>query len=287
MSRVEDKKGGALRLKVCWAIAIAWFVLTMATVTWPSIAAATPGVPLPGVLLLIFVLVYGSLAYGWKGIGLYFVIGVIVGLVFEATSIAAGFPFGYYVHNVPGPRLLEVPIPTIFAYAVLGVPAWSLARLIVRADPNIASGADRWTTPIIAAFIMTGVDLAFDPIGATVLGQWTYRHPSGQFGVPLSNFLGWVLTGWVIFQVFALVEHRFTGMRVVKERSYWWLICLVWLGHAAQYPVLFLHAPPGTAAVGARTFVIADVFEAALIVSLFAIVFSALLGFCRLIAQGR
>lgn len=285
MIHAADGVNGALRLKFCWALAIAWLVASSAIAAWPSLAAATPGLPVPGLLFMLFTLLHGSLSYGWKGIGLYFLIGILVGFGMEVASIATGFPFGYYTHNVPGTKLLGVPIPTILAYAVIGAPAWSVARLIVRDNPCVSRGADQWTTPIIATFIMTGVDLAYDPIGATVLGQWIYRHPSGQFGVPLSNFLGWLLTGWVIFQLFAFTERHFRPSRAVAGGGYWLSACVVWLGNMVQYPFLFLNAPEGTARVGNRMFVIADVYEAGLIVALLTIVFSALLGILRLISH--
>ncbi len=276
---------GGLRLKLCWVMAALWLVLTLWTAAaGPQTSAASVAV-LPSLLFMGLILIHGSLSYGWKGIGLYFAIGVLAGFVLEASSIATGFPFGLYKHNVPGPRLLDVPIPTILAYAVLGAPSWMLARLIVRRDPSRSQGSDIWTTPIIGAFIMTGMDFAFDPIGHTVRHQWTFAHPSGQFGVPLSNFLGWLLIGWIIFQLFALVERRFTATAAVRNGGYWLLPCILWLGSAIQFPFLFAQAPAGITRVGDRAFVIADVYEAGLIAAIMTVIFTGLLGLMRLVSD--
>ena len=266
---------GSVRLKLCWLLFVLWLLLGWVKLLLPSFAFLAP---VAGVALVSLILIHGSLSYGWKGIGTYFLIGGAVGLCVEAGSVAFGFPFGFYQHHAPGLRLLNVPVVTIFTYAMLGAPAWSLARLIARADPARPLSADLWTTPIVAAFIMTGFDLAFDPIGHSVQHAWTFRHPGGQFGVPLSNFLGWLFTGWVIFQLFALTEHRFPFTRAVASRGYWLLPCLIWLGLGAQFAQMFLQAPAGLSAVGERVFVTADIYEAGLIMAIMMMGFAVLLG---------
>lgn len=274
---------GGLRFNLCWLLVALWLALTVWTSAAGSQQTGASVAALPGMIFMVFILVHGSLSYGWKGIGLYFLIGIIAGFVLEASSIATGFPFGFYKHHVPGVRLLDVPIPTILAYAVLGAPAWTLARLIVRNNPTLSRGSDIWTTPLIGAFIMTGVDYAYDAIGHTVLHQWTFRYPSGQFGVPLTNFLGWLLTGWIIFQLFALFERRFTASDAARSDGYWLQACIIWLGGTIQYPFLFARAPAGLSRVGDRTFVTADVYEAGLIAAIMTILFAGLLGLVRLI----
>lgn len=277
---VSETIEGRIRLKMCWLVVGAWLALGWIGTVLPVLAAAGA---LAGLFLVLFILIHGSMSYGWKGIGAYFLIGSVVGLGVEASSIATGFPFGSYVHHAPGLRVLGAPLVTIFGYAILGAPAWSLARLIVRADPTHPRGAELWTTPIIAAFILTGFDLAFDPIGHTVQHAWTFAHPGGQFGVPLSNFLGWLFTGWLIFQLFAAIERRFIATRAVRDRGYWLLPCLVWLGMAAQFAMMFAQAPAGRSFVGDRVFVTADVYEAGLITATMTMVFAALLGLTRLV----
>ncbi len=55
----------------------------------------------------------------------------------------------------------------------------------MRQPPCDTGGVNRFTTPLVASFILTGYDYAFDPIVTTVLGRASYRSPSGYFGVPL------------------------------------------------------------------------------------------------------
>jgi putative membrane protein len=168
------------------------------------------------------------------------------------------------------------------SYFVIGWIAWTLARLVVRDDPRNGGPRYRFTTPLVATFILAGYDLAYDPIGASVLDLWTYRHPSGLNGVPLSNFLGWLFTGWVFFQLFALVEARFLPKAAAGRRSYWLPAILIWAAMAAQYPVLFARATDAVVVRGGRSFVTSDIYETALILSLLTQVVFALVAAVRL-----
>nr|MDT0667179.1 carotenoid biosynthesis protein [Micromonospora sp. DSM 115978] len=139
----------------------------------------------------------------------------VVAFALEASSVAVGFPFGSYEHHTGGPRLLDVPLIVPSAYFAFGWIAWVLASVMVRNTPSRPVGAERFTTPLVATVALTGWDFTFDAVYSTVNAQYSYAEPSGHFGVPVSNFLGWLLTGWIIAQVFAVVEPRVsTGLPV-------------------------------------------------------------------------
>jgi uncharacterized membrane protein len=65
-----------------------------------------PGSALPMMLgmlgLILFLLVHGSLTYGWRGVLGFFACAYAVAFAFEALSIATGFPFGFFTHDDPG-----------------------------------------------------------------------------------------------------------------------------------------------------------------------------------------
>src|SRR5262249_34883787 len=58
--------------------------------------------------------------------------------------------------------------------------------------------------PIVAAFVMTQWDLILEPPSATVSKAWVWHDGGAFFGVPASNFFGWLLTSWIFFQAFTL-----------------------------------------------------------------------------------
>jgi len=281
MTRTHNSSG-ALRLRLCWVLAFCWFIVFLSGTLPGSNTAVSQS--LQALLLLLFVVLHASLSYGYKGFATYAGIACVVSFVMEATSIQSGFPFGFYTHNVAGLKPLGVPLYVPLVYMTAGWMAWVLSQLITRDQPSEASGAARFTTPLIAAFVLTFFDFPLDPTGATVQGLWTFRHPGGYFGVPLTNFLGWLLTGWLFFQLFALLERRFGSERAstVHSSGYWLLPCLVWAGMAVQFPIKYATSPQGTVSVGARVFVIADVYESSVIAALLTMVFAALVAIMRI-----
>ncbi len=286
MGVTRSGSDGAIQLRLCWALAAVWLTAFLFSQVQAGLPTGAYAGAAQGLMLALIVVVHGWLAYGWKGLGAYVLIVATVAFSLEACSIATGFPFGYYTHYLAiGPKPLGVPIPVVIGYVVLGWFGWTLARLITRDDPSNAGGLTRFTTPIVASFILAGYDYPYDPIGSAVLNMYAYRHPSGQFGVPLTNYLGWLFTGWVFFQLFALLENRFRPSAAAGRRGFWLLPCLIWLGIALQYPILFAAAPAGTVERGGRSFVVADIYEAAVAGSLFTVVFPALIALIRLYAR--
>ena len=286
MANISTRKSGNIATVLCGVLAALWFGFFMLA-KWPA-AHASAGIAagLQALALILFVAVHASLSNGWRGFAAFLGIVLIVSFLAEASSIATGFPFGLFTHNVAGPKPLGVPLHVPLSYAVLGWLAWTLARLIIRDHPNHAFSFNRFTTPILATFILAGYDFAYDPIGATVLKTWTYQHPSGYFGVPLSNLLGWLLSGWVFFQLFALIEYRLPPRNPVTLKfGYWLLPCLIWGASALQYPIEFLLAPSGSVAVDGRSFMAADIYEAGVMSALLTTVFTALTATLRLCAN--
>jgi uncharacterized membrane protein len=282
---VSGNGGAGIALLVCWVCAMLWFGLFIWAAFPGSAAVKNAAAGFGGLALLVTVLINAGLSNGWRGCLVYFVLALGISFGLEATSIAHGFPFGFYVHNMPGPKPLGVPPYVPLGYAVLGWLAWSVARLMVRPNPSDAAGLNRFTTPVVAAFILAGYDFSYDPIGSTVLHMWTYRNPSGYFGVPLSNFAGWLFTGWVFFQLFALVEARFPPRHPwAGNAGYWLLPCFVWGALALQYPILYAFAPPGLSAVGGRSFVTSDIYEASVVAAFLTMMLAAVTAGMRVLS---
>lgn len=239
-----------------------------------------PGSALPMALgmlgLILFLLAHGGLTYGWRGALGFFACAYPVAFAFEALSIATGFPFGSFTHDGPGLQILGVPPTVPIVYGVAGYVAWSIARTVIVGDrAGRLTGPARVVVPPVAALVLAGYDAVIDPAGATVEGRWSYGDPSGLFGVPLTNFLGWVVTGWVAFQLFALLGPP--ARRLGRAAG---LPPVVWLGVYLPGVVTLVTAPAGpadAATVAGRTFMVADIQETAVIVGMFSMGIPALM----------
>ncbi len=154
---------------------------------------------------LLFILVHGSLSYRLRDLLVFAAITLVVSNIFENLSVLTGFPFGhYYYTDILGPKLFRVPVLIGLAYLETAYLAWTIARVISGATHSRLPGHLTFTVPLLAAFMMVSWDLAFDPIYSTINHAWIWPDGGSYFGVPFSNFMGWLLTTFVFLQLFAL-----------------------------------------------------------------------------------
>jgi len=87
--------------------------------------------------------------------------------------------------------------------------SWVVASILLDgADRRLDRPLDFIALPVVAAFVMTQWDLVMDRSESTIAKVWIWHGGGADFGVPLSNYLGWLLTSWLFFQAFALYLRR-------------------------------------------------------------------------------
>lgn len=121
------------------------------------------------------------------------------GLAVEVLGVHTGIPFGAYAYTgALGPRVLGVPVVVALAWTMLAWPAGLAARRLV---PGRAARI------VVGAWALVAADLFLDP-QMTAGGYWHWtdpaRHLPGVPGIPLSNYLGWLVVGLALS---AAVQH--------------------------------------------------------------------------------
>lgn len=120
------------------------------------------------------------------------------GLAIETTGTATGLPYGaFFYGDSLGPKLAgHVPyiLPVSYVPLVIGAvaacaPVRALSCPLDRLDRTRAAV---WTG--LAALVLTLLDGVLDP-GAAALGFWVWPEGGPYYGVPLSNYAGWLLSG--------------------------------------------------------------------------------------------
>jgi uncharacterized membrane protein len=195
--------------------AVLWVITAVAVVL--ALLLPLNGQSAAGTVLLLFVafsLIHGIRRYGAKALLVFLVETLVVSNFFENLSINTGFPFGHY-HYTGSPKLIDVPIQIGPIYFGLGYACWLVAStLLGAADARLGLRAGRgrrinvMALPMLAAAMMAVYDLGTDSIASTVSKDWVWEHGGGVFGVPFTNYLGWWLTTYLFFQIFALYLAR-------------------------------------------------------------------------------
>jgi putative membrane protein len=185
-------------------INILWVLVVLLAVARLATTAFSPSLTIPVVMAAaVFALIHGALRYRWSGILAFLIVCLVVSNILENTSILTGFPFGHY-HYTSGPMLFLVPWfigPSYFATAYL---AWMVGIVLIGDVRREVNWFTTVAVPVIASAAMVMWDLTLDPTASTIKHFWIWEQGGGDFGVPLTNYVGWFFTVYVFLQLFAL-----------------------------------------------------------------------------------
>ncbi|MFC4357187.1 bisanhydrobacterioruberin hydratase [Halobium salinum] len=152
----------------------------------------------------------------------------------EYVGIQTGFPYGEFYYGVDlGPTVGGVPLGLPVFFLPLVMNAYLLCLLLL--GPSADSRARRLVSVILVVLLM---DVVLDP-GAVALGFWVYPNGGAFYGVPLSNYAGWVVSATLtVFVMDAAFDHA--ALRARLERCAFMLDDLVsfvilWGGVNAVY----------------------------------------------------
>lgn len=120
-----------------------------------------------------------------------------IGGVVHGVGAATGIPFGPFTYtDAAGPRIFDTlawPIPLVWIVAVLN--SRGVARMMLRPWRKLPTYGF-WLIGITAALTVL-FDAALEPFAVVVKRYWLWsatKLPFAWYGVPLTNFLGWLVT---------------------------------------------------------------------------------------------
>jgi putative membrane protein len=208
------------RTTLSWVLIAIYAIVTILRKSFaPNLLPAPISTALVTFVPLIFIFVHGSLSYRLRDLLVFAAITLVVSNIFENMSVLTGFPFGhYYYTDTLGPKVFLVPVLIGPAYLGTGYLAWTIARVISGATHSRLPGHLTFTVPLLASFMMVSWDLSFDPIFSTINHGWIWLDGGSYFGVPFSNFLGWLLTTFVFLQLFALYLKGRPNVQSIDEQ---------------------------------------------------------------------
>jgi hypothetical protein len=197
-------------------------------------------------------LVAGAIDLGWRRTLLF---GAWVGpaaWLAEYSSTRTGVPFGlyHYTGSTHGQELFlaDVPLMDCLSFTFLAYAAFCLARAVLRSTPPPEPAP---AVAVVAGVLMMLLDVVIDPLAVRgdrwFLGRIFYYPEGGvYFGVPVSNFVGWMIVGMVgvggYLRLSGWHEGRTSGLTVGAGgqvgRAFDGYGRRVWPGIALYYAVL-------------------------------------------------
>jgi uncharacterized membrane protein len=284
LRKIVSSQFGAQREAGLW--------LSIAVIIAAAIGFSWDPTPLAQALAAIFIgcaLVHAAFAYGVRSALVLFATCSAIAFAMENLGTATGFPFGAY-HFEVGADLPHVGlIPIIVGPLWFGACyfSWIVASILLDcADRELDRPFNLIALPVVAAFVVTQWDFVMDAPNATIAKAWIWHDGGGVFGVPLSNYLGWLLTSWLIFQTFAFYLRR--GLRPQSRMSMKLsaIGVLFYVGAGLTHLVPLIMGQTGEA-VDARgyTWQVHDIREATVAILLLTMIFTALLAALRILRQ--
>jgi uncharacterized membrane protein len=155
-----------------------------------------------------------------------------VGFLAEAVGTSTGLPFGDYAYaDSLGPRVLSVPVVIPLAWAMMGYPALLVGQRLARG---------RVGATLLGGLALASWDLFLDPMMVGD-GHWVFADPTpalpGAPGIPLSNYLGWLLVAVLLLGLLQALPRRAADDRQPAALFLW-----TWIGSVLANAV-FLGRP--------------------------------------------
>jgi putative membrane protein len=204
----------AIGLQVCWPLTSGPTrdVVTVSAVVAFFFAVAAHAVVVRGT----------AWACGWL------LISGGLGLGAEVLGMRTGLPFGDYTYaDRLGPELLGVPVVIGLAWAMMSYPCLLAGRRLTRHP--VATAA-------LAGLLLASWDLFLDP-QMVAEGHWSWQAITTQLpgipGVPLQNFVGWLLVAVVLMLVLDRLPRRGDDGAVPPDGVPLALLTWTWLSNVA------------------------------------------------------
>ena len=245
-------------------------------------------------LFIVCALAHAALYYRASSALALFVVCLAITFAMENIGSLTGFPFGRYHFEVDAglPHIGIIPLIVGPLWFGGGYFSWVVACVLLdEADRRLDRVFDLLALPTVAAFVMTQWDLVMDPPNSTIAKVWIWHDGGAVFGVPLSNFLGWLLTSWLLFLAFALylrgrppVQPSFAMSRAKLQA----IAILFYLSSGLTHLVPWMIGQSGEVVDAAgHAWRIADIRESTVAIMLFTMLFTATLAAIRLCGRAR
>jgi uncharacterized membrane protein len=164
---------------------------------WPELPQTAPRAQGIAAAILYALFIGGLLAVcaASRAERMWLLMACVIGGAAEWVGVHTGWPFGRYEYTA-------IVVPQFDGWPPLLGLAWAEFAWYTRYLFPVSM--PRWLRVVSAASWMTAVDLVMDPVAAGPLHLWQWHDGGAYYGVPWTNYAGWLLVAALIM----LVEPR-------------------------------------------------------------------------------
>ncbi|MDI6644577.1 MAG: carotenoid biosynthesis protein [Methanobacteriaceae archaeon] len=205
-------------------IFISAVVLSVAAFFVTNVPISSDMAPISGFFIIFLALpAYGALvrSLGWYKALILIIVLSLYAIFIETMAIITGIPYSHFQYSgLIGLKLFgHTPYTVPFAYVPLFIGCFYLAILLAK---------KKWRIITLSTLLVVVADLVLDP-GAVALNFWTFQSGGFYYGVPLSNFLGWIITGFIASSItLYLLKDNLDLVKVSGNVSSLFLILFFW-----------------------------------------------------------
>ena len=188
---------------------------------------------------------------GWRRTGAFLAVSWITAFLCEFSSTRVGVPFGFYYYNgsTVGQELYiaDVPFMDSLSFTFLLFASYCMALVFVLPSVHPATLhrlhlvldlKTRTSLPslVLAAAFLAFIDVIIDPVALRgdrwFLGLiYGYPAPGLYFGIPLMNFVGWAVVGFIALSIYFLIDRTLPSLPShIAVTRYLLLGCVLYYG---------------------------------------------------------
>jgi putative membrane protein len=187
--------------------------------------------PEMGVVSGVFIIILAMPCYialvRWIGLKKSLIILIVLSIYaisIETFAIVTGFPYSsfHYTEMIGYKIFGYTPYTVPFAYVPLFLGCFYLSMMRTNDTKKMV---------IITTLLVLATDFVLDP-AAVALKFWVYTSNGIFYGVPLMNFLGWILSGFLasLITLYFLKDHIQDVTKPSAVLSSLFLILVFWSG---------------------------------------------------------
>lgn len=166
------------------------------------------------IIIFLFSLWHSLIKFGLRNASLFLLISLFLSFAAEVIGTNLGYEFqGYYKYSdFLGIKILNVPILVILMWVGVIYISYQVSEHITdfRFKKDTPFFPRFWVSvwsAFLTALITLAWDLGLDPV-AVNLGWWIWERGGEYFGVPIGNFIGWLIISFIVVFIFKLFFER-------------------------------------------------------------------------------